>query len=115
SRTAARAAARGRSSPSSQSPSSMRPPGNTQAPPWNASFDDRLSSSVSRPCSPSRSTTSVAAGLASAPLGAPSDARARSAQFFNGQVTLLVPGPQHLLVELAHARLRDLVDERPVL
>src|SRR5689334_11581866 len=94
----------------------MRPPGNTHAPPWNASFDERRASSVSRPSSPSRSTTTVAAGAATTSGGtspAAAASRRSSIQRFNGEVALLVTRPQHLLVELAHARLRHLVDERP--
>src|SRR5438477_2416624 len=47
----------------------MRPPGNTHAPPWNASCDERRASSTSRPSRPSRMSTTVAAGAAAAPLG----------------------------------------------
>src|SRR5437763_5635210 len=91
----------------------MRPPGNTHAPPWNASFDDRRASNTSRPSSPSRNNTTVAAGAASTPVGVPPAARRCSIQLLDNQVALLVSRPQHLLVELAHRCLRHLVDEAP--
>src|SRR6266404_58288 len=93
----------------------MRPPGNTHAPPWNASFDDRRASRTSSPPDRSRNSTTVAAGAASTPLPAP-DTRPVlrcSIQLFNGELTLLVTGAQHLLVELSDRRLRNLVDEAP--
>src|SRR5215475_13853335 len=94
----------------------MRPPGKTHAPPWNASFDDRRSSSTSNPASPSRSSTTVAAGAASTPLGASAPRSNRSLiQLFDNEVAFLMAGAQHLLVELADRRLRDLVDEAPPL
>src|SRR5438552_2720565 len=80
----------------------MRPPGKTHAPPWNASLDDRRANNTSSPATPSRNNTTVAAGAASTEL-------------VNLQITLLVPGAQHLLVELAHGGLRHLVDEAPAL
>src|SRR4051812_19517710 len=42
----------------------MRPPGNTHAPPAKASLEFRRSMSVSTPLAPSRSRTTVAAGIA---------------------------------------------------
>src|SRR5689334_15390855 len=128
----------------------MRPPGNTHAPPWNASFDDRRASNTSRPPSPSRTSTTVAAGAASAPDGlaslrspatlcggstslmglrppalelaresvdtirASGSAPGRSStERIDDELAVLVAGPQHLLVELADARLRHLGDEAP--
>src|SRR5215471_15660588 len=95
----------------------MRPPGNTHAPPWNASFEDRRPSRTSRPCLPSRSRTTVAAGAATTPFAASSHLPLRrcSIQLFNAELTLFVLRPQDLLVELADRRLRDLGDEAPSL
>src|SRR5215471_11104207 len=94
----------------------MRPPGKTHAPPWNASFDERRSRSTSNPASPSRRSTTVAAGAASTPIGASAPRSNRSLiQLFDNEVAFLVARPQHLLVELADRRLRDLVDEAPPL
>src|SRR5690242_13299905 len=93
----------------------MRPPGNTHAPPWNASFDERRPSSTSRPFSPSRSNTTVAAGAATTPFAASSHFPLRrcSIQLFNAELTLFVLRPQDLLVEFPDRRLRDLRDEAP--
>src|SRR5215471_4173092 len=95
----------------------MRPPGNTHAPPWNASFEDRRPSRTSRPCLPSRSRTTVAAGAATTPFAASSHLPLRrcSIQLFNAELTLFVLRPQDLLVELADRRLRYLGDEAPAL
>src|SRR5690242_21878434 len=97
----------------------MRPPGNTHAPPWNASFDDRRVSSTSSPSRPSRTSTTVAAGAGSVTAGVSSPraatSRCSSIQRFNGELTLLVARAEHLLVELADAGLGHLVDERPSL
>ena len=67
--------------------------------------------------SPSRSNTTVAAGLAAAPNDASANLPVlrSSIQLFNEELTLFVAAPQHLLVELAHRRLRHLVDEAPPL
>src|SRR5262249_54702310 len=92
----------------------MRPPGNTHAPPWNASFDERRSSSTSNPVSPSRNSTTVAAGAASTPVGTSAPRSSRSLiQLFDNEVAFLVTGAQDLLVELADGGLRHFVDEAP--
>src|SRR5665213_3476599 len=97
----------------------MRPPGNTHAPPWNASFDERRASSTSSPRAESRNNTTVAAGAATTPLGAPALVPASprllrsSIQLFNGKLTLFVACAQDLLFELTDRCLRDLVDEGP--